>query len=119
MERKRTSLAGVFEEPERAIARSQELLGKYFDGRCMALFLRALGIFPPGTTVELSSGECAVVTRVYAGEPLRPRVRLLFGPDAGKRIDLREFDTLERRYTRSIVRAIAPPLAVLDRRSER
>jgi HD-GYP domain-containing protein (c-di-GMP phosphodiesterase class II) len=119
VERKRTSLAGVFEEPERAIARSQELLGKYFDGRCMALFLRALGIFPPGTTVELSSGECAVVTRVYAGEPLRPRVRLLFGPDAGKRIDLREFDTLERRYTRSIVRAIAPPLAVLDRRSER
>jgi hypothetical protein len=92
------------------------LLGKYFDGRCITLFMRALGIFPPGTTVELSTGESAVVTRVYAGEPLRPRVRLLFGHDAGKRFDLREFDALERRYARSIVRAITPPLAVVAAR---
>jgi HD-GYP domain-containing protein (c-di-GMP phosphodiesterase class II) len=113
VERKRTSLEGVLEEPERAVFACQELLGKYFDGRCIALLLRALGIFPPGTTVELSNGESAVVTRVYVGEPLRPRVRVLFGPDAGKRPDLREFNALERRYERSIVRAIAPPLAVV------
>lgn len=112
VERKRTSLAGAFEEPEAAMAQCTALLGKYFDGRCIALFMRALGIFPPGTTVELSTGDSAVVTRVYAGEPLRPRVRLLFGHDAGKRLDLREFDALERRYARSVVRAIAPPLAV-------
>jgi HD-GYP domain-containing protein (c-di-GMP phosphodiesterase class II) len=114
VERKRTSLAGVFEEPERAAFACRELLGKYFDGRCIALLLRALGIFPPGTTVELSNGESAVVTRVYVGEPLRPRVRVLFGPGAGKRSDLREFNPLERRYERSIVRAIAPPLAVVE-----
>lgn len=114
MERKRTSLKGVFDEPERAVFACQELLGKYFDGRCIALLLRAMGIFPPGTTVELSSGDNAVVTRVFVGEPLRPRVRILFGPDAGKRTDLREFNPLERRYERSIVRAIAPPLAVVD-----
>jgi HD-GYP domain-containing protein (c-di-GMP phosphodiesterase class II) len=113
VERKRTSLAGAFEEPETAMAQCTALLGKYFDGRCIALFTRALGIFPPGTTVELSTGESAVVTRVYAGEPLRPRVRLLFGHDAGKCFDLREFDALERRYARSIVRAITPPLAVV------
>jgi HD-GYP domain-containing protein (c-di-GMP phosphodiesterase class II) len=114
VERKRTSLAGVFDEPERAVFACQELLGKYFDGRCIGLLLRALGIFPPGTTVELSTGESAIVTRVYVGEPLRPRVRILFGPDAGKRSDLREFNPLERRYERSIVRAIAPPLAVVQ-----
>jgi HD-GYP domain-containing protein (c-di-GMP phosphodiesterase class II) len=112
VERKRTSLEGALEEPEKAMAQCTALLGKYFDGRCIALFMRALGIFPPGTTVELSSGESAVVTRVYVGEPLRPRVRILFGHDAGKRLDLREFDALERRYARSIVRAIAPPLAI-------
>ena len=119
VERKRTSLAGALDEPERAVFACQELLGKYFDGRCIALLLRALGIFPPGTTVELSSGESAVVTRVYVGEPLRPRVRVLFGPDAGKRSDLREFNALERRYARSIVRAIAPPLAVVREHDER
>lgn len=113
VERKRTSLAGVFEEPEAAALRCQELLGKYFDARCVALFLRALGIFPPGTAVELSSGENAVVTRVHTGEPLRPRVRVLFGGDAGKRLDLREFDPIERRYSRSVVRAISPPLVVV------
>jgi len=115
VERKRTSLEGVLDEPERAVFACRELLGKYFDGRCIALLLRAMGIFPPGTTVELSNGECAVVTRVFVGEPLRPRVRILFGPDAGKRSDLRDFNPLERRYERSIVRAIAPPLAVVER----
>jgi HD-GYP domain-containing protein (c-di-GMP phosphodiesterase class II) len=117
VERKRTSLAGVLAEPESAVFACHDLLGKYFDARCIALWLRALGIFPPGTTVELSTGESAVVTRVHAGEPLRPRVRVLFGPDAGKRIDLREYDALERRYARSIVRAIAPPLAVAGEKS--
>jgi HD-GYP domain-containing protein (c-di-GMP phosphodiesterase class II) len=114
VERKRTSLEGVIDEPERAVFACGELLGKYFDGRCIALLLRAMGIFPPGTTVELSSGECAVVTRVFVGEPLRPRVRILFGPDSGRRSDLREFNPLERKYERSIVRAIAPPLAVVE-----
>jgi HD-GYP domain-containing protein (c-di-GMP phosphodiesterase class II) len=114
VERKRTSLAGALEAPERAVFACQELLGRFFDGRAIAMLMRALGIFPPGTTVELSSGETAVVTRVYVGEPLRPRVRILFGPDTGKRADLREFDALEKRYSRSIVKAVAPPLAVVE-----
>lgn len=118
VERKRTSLAGVLVEPEAAVFASQQLLGKYFDGRCISLWLRALGIFPPGTTVELSSGERSVVTRVHVGEPLRPRVRVLFGHDAGKRVDLREYDALERRYARSVIRAIPPPLAIRDPQRE-
>lgn len=110
VERRRTILSGIQDEPEQVIARCTALLGHYFDGRCIALFMRALGVFPPGTTVQLSTGESAVVTRVHAGEPLRPRVRVLSGPNAGKKLDLREFDALEGRYLRSIVQAIAPPL---------
>ncbi|MGH7295184.1 MAG: HD-GYP domain-containing protein [Polyangiaceae bacterium] len=113
VERRRTLLAGVLDEPEQAIAKGTALLGRYFDARCVALLVRALGVFPPGTAVELSTGETAVVTRVHAGEPVRPRVRVLFGPNAGKRLDLREFDPLERRYKRSIVRSVAPPLAIV------
>jgi HD-GYP domain-containing protein (c-di-GMP phosphodiesterase class II) len=115
VERRRTLLAGVLDEPEQAIAKGTALLGTYFDPRCVSLLVRALGVFPPGTAVELSTGETAVVTRVHAGEPLRPRVRVLFGPNAGKRLDLREFDPLERRYKRSIVRSVAPPLAVVEK----
>ncbi|HTQ46610.1 MAG TPA: hypothetical protein VMI75_27845 [Polyangiaceae bacterium] len=112
VERRRTILSGMQDEPEQVITRCTALLGHYFDARCIALFMRALGVFPPGTTVQLSTGESAVVTRVHAGEPMRPRVRVLSGPNAGKKLDLREFDALEGRYLRSIVQAIAPPLAV-------
>lgn len=112
VERRRTMLSGIQDEPEQVITRCTALLGHYFDGRCIALFMRALGVFPPGTTVQLSTGESAIVTRVQAGEPLRPRVRVLTGPNAGKKLDLREFDALEGRYLRSIVQAIAPPLVL-------
>ncbi|HEX8796081.1 MAG TPA: hypothetical protein VF765_34260 [Polyangiaceae bacterium] len=112
VERRRTILSGIQDEPEQVITRCTALLGHYFDGRCIALFMRALGVFPPGTTVQLSTGESAVVTRVHAGEPLRPRVRVLTGAHAGKKLDLREFDALEGRYLRSIVQGIAPPLVL-------
>lgn len=112
VERRRTILSGIQDEPEQVITRCTALLGHYFDGRCIALFMRALGVFPPGTTVQLSTGESAVVTRVHAGEPLRPRVRVLTGSNAGRKLDLREFDALEGRYLRSIVQAIAPPLVL-------
>lgn len=114
VERRRTILSGIQDEPEQVITRCTALLGHYFDGRCIALFMRALGVFPPGTTVQLSTGESAVVTRVHAGEPLRPRVRVLTGANAGRKLDLREFDALEGRYLRSIVQAIAPPLVLLQ-----
>ena len=45
-----------------AASRGTALLGAC---RCGARF----GVFPPGTAVELSTGETAVVTRVNAGEP--------------------------------------------------
>jgi putative nucleotidyltransferase with HDIG domain len=61
--------------------------GSQFDQHLVRRFVQLLGIYPPGNLVKLSSGEIAVVTKVHAPDPYRPRVRVLFGGD-GRRLDL-------------------------------
>ena len=46
-----------------------------------------IGIYPPGSLVMLSTGEIAIVARVHAPDPYRPRVRVLFDSE-GRRLDL-------------------------------
>jgi putative nucleotidyltransferase with HDIG domain len=55
--------------------------GAHFDAQLVRRFVQLLGIYPPGTLVTLASGTIAVVTRVHAPDPYRPRVKLLFQPD--------------------------------------
>jgi hypothetical protein len=108
LERKRIPLGEEAEAPEAALRAAMALCGRYFEQSWVEIALRALGIYPPGTVVELTCGQPAMVTRVNPTDPLRPEVRLLFGDDAGTRIDLARFEPLERRYARSIVRALLP-----------
>jgi putative nucleotidyltransferase with HDIG domain len=61
--------------------------GSQFDQHLIRRFVQLLGIYPPGNLVKLSSGEVAVVTKVHAPDPYRPRVRILFRGD-GTRLDL-------------------------------
>jgi hypothetical protein len=61
--------------------------GTQFDQNLVRRFVQLLGIYPPGTLVRLVSGEVAVVTRVHAPDPYRPRVRVVFDR-SGTRLDL-------------------------------
>jgi len=61
--------------------------GTQFDQNLVRRFVQLLGIYPPGTLVRLKSGEVAVVTRVHAPDPYRPRVRVVFDR-SGTRLDL-------------------------------
>lgn len=45
-----------------------------FDERSLVQFVRMMGVYPPGTIVELSDGRPALVVSANAGRPLRPRV---------------------------------------------
>jgi hypothetical protein len=60
--------------------------GTQFDQQLVRRFVQLLGIYPPGNLVRLSTGEAAVVVRVHAPDPYRPRVRVLFDA-AGRRLD--------------------------------
>ena len=110
---KRTILDGVADEPVAALEGAMELESRYFGSGLVRRFLRVFGVFPPGTTVELTSLEPALVTRSNGADPWRPQVRILRGPNAGKYVEVRDVDPRENRYRVSIVRAIAPPLLVL------
>lgn len=47
-----------------------------FDTRILQLMIRALGVYPPGSIVELSNGAIAMVVSVNPHRPLRPWVLL-------------------------------------------
>jgi putative nucleotidyltransferase with HDIG domain len=72
---------------ERILAVLKRNDGTQFDQHLVRRFVQLLGIYPPGTLVRLNTGEVAVVTRVHAPDPYRPRVRVIIDR-AGNRLDL-------------------------------
>ncbi|MFI5177851.1 MAG: HD-GYP domain-containing protein [Vicinamibacterales bacterium] len=61
--------------------------GRQFDQHLVRRFTQLIGIYPVGNLVRLNTGETAVVLKVYAPDPHRPQVRVLYGRD-GQRLDL-------------------------------
>jgi putative nucleotidyltransferase with HDIG domain len=72
---------------ERILAVLKRNDGTQFDQHLVRRFVQLLGIYPPGNLVRLSNGEVAVVSKVHAPDPYRPRVRVLFDR-SGARLDL-------------------------------
>lgn len=68
--------------------------GRQFDADMVEAFIRMIGIYPPGTLVELTSGEVALIVAVHPGKKLKPRVEILLDaekkPVAPRTIDLAE-----------------------------
>lgn len=59
--------------------------GKRFDNEMVQRFIQAVGVYPVGTLVELSTGEAGMVTRVNPRARLRPQVLVLTSPE-GQRL---------------------------------
>jgi HD-GYP domain-containing protein (c-di-GMP phosphodiesterase class II) len=55
--------------------------GEYFHAPLAEQFVQAIGVFPVGSLVELSTGEVAVVVSHNKVRRLKPRVLLLTAPD--------------------------------------
>ncbi len=51
--------------------------GQQFDRHLVRRFVQLVGIYPAGNLVKLSTGEIAVVTKVHAPDPYRPKVRIV------------------------------------------
>ncbi len=54
-----------------------------FDATAMAVFVRSLGVYPPGTIVVLSNGVLGMVVSVNSSRPLKPTV-LIHDPSVPK-----------------------------------
>jgi putative nucleotidyltransferase with HDIG domain len=55
--------------------------GKQFDQHLVRRFVQLVGIYPAGNLVRLNTGEIAVVVKVYAPDPYRPRVKVVVAGD--------------------------------------
>jgi cyclic di-GMP phosphodiesterase len=71
---------------DRILAVLQRNDGQQFDQNLVRRFVQLVGIYPAGNLVRLNTGDVAVVLKVYAPDPYRPRVRVLLDR-AGKKID--------------------------------
>ncbi len=100
--------------PDQAVKIIARQAGTRFDPMMVKLFLASVGKYPPGSLVELSTGEVAVVYGGGEGEhPMsRPRV-VLVKDTAGNEITPRVVDLHDRipgrkAYKRAIVRPLDP-----------
>jgi hypothetical protein len=70
--------------PSRAISRLYDLRGHEFQEQLVVEFIRAIGLYPTGTLVELSTGEVAVVVEQNFSRRLKPKVMIVL--DAAKQV---------------------------------
>lgn len=91
---------------------------RLFQAELVEQFGQALGVYPTGTLVELSSGEVAVVSQQNAARRLYPKVTVLTHPDkqldpAFPQLDL-WLDAAADGRRRTILRALRPGAYGLD-----
>ncbi len=55
--------------------------GKHLDYALMLKFIECLSVYPPGSIVQLTNDEIAIVVEVNQEEKLRPKIILLLGAD--------------------------------------
>lgn len=90
-----------------------------FDIAVLAAFIRMMGVYPPGSVVQLSDGRYALVVSVNSARPLKPRV-LVHEPSVPKEQAL--ILNLEQAPAAGIRRSIRPdllPWAAIDYLSPR
>jgi putative nucleotidyltransferase with HDIG domain len=85
--------------PSVAIKMLYEWRDVEFQAELIEEFIQAVGIYPAGTLVELSSGEVAVVVAEYRTRRLRPKVMILLDADKQPLLDLKIIDMLQRTTT--------------------
>lgn len=105
-------------EPNEAITLMKTLSGASFDPPVLERFVEMLGIYPPGTTVRLTTREIAVVTRPRPEDIARPWVRIVLDSEGnfvdGPEVSLMEWDAKAEDFTRSIVVAVDPVVHGID-----
>lgn len=63
--------------PSRAVARLYEVRDELFQSDLVVEFIRAIGLYPTGTLVELNTGEVAVVVEQNFERRLKPKIMIV------------------------------------------
>jgi putative nucleotidyltransferase with HDIG domain len=91
--------------------------GSQFDRHLVRRFVQLVGIYPAGNLVRLNTEETAVVTKAYAPDPHRPRVKVVLDR-AGARLEFPyEVNLWEQNgegYANAIVAPVDPSVVDID-----
>lgn len=60
--------------PHEALSQIFAQMKKQFDAAVMMSFIRMMGVYPPGSVVELNDGRFGMVVSVNSSRPLKPRI---------------------------------------------
>jgi hypothetical protein len=85
--------------PSIAIKKLYEWKDIDFQAELVEEFIQAVGIYPAGTLVELSSGEVAVVMAEYRTRRLRPKVMVLLDSQKQQLAEVKMVDLLNQKVT--------------------
>lgn len=98
--------------PEEVHRKMMEFSGKLFHSGLLENFFRTIGIYPPGSLVELDTGEIGIVVKENRLDKERPKVEILYGVSGEKLKDPYAADlskkTDDGKYIKSILRSVAP-----------
>ncbi|MDG1307172.1 MAG: HD-GYP domain-containing protein [Porticoccaceae bacterium] len=75
-----------------AIMQMYEWRGIDFQPELIEAFIQAVGVYPTGTLVELTSGEVGIVVKENPGKRLRPQVLVILDADKQQANDFIEMD---------------------------
>jgi HD-GYP domain-containing protein (c-di-GMP phosphodiesterase class II) len=106
--------------PDRALRFILEKSGRIFDPVVVKAFIRAMGIYPVGTVVELDTGEIGVVIKQNQECRWlhRPTVQLVSSAGGeGEVVDLTERSKGKYRYRRRVIRTIHDSDSGIDKHS--
>ena len=78
--------------PSEAIRLLYQTRDADFQAELVEAFIQAVGIYPAGTLVELTSGEVGVVVAEYRTRRLRPKVMVLLDADKNKLLEAKMVD---------------------------
>lgn len=78
-----------------------------YDAKILGVFIRCMGVYPPGTLVQLSNNALGLVMAVNASKPLKPTV-LIYDPSVPKNEAI--ILDLENEPELTIVKSIRPSL---------
>lgn len=64
--------------PLEAVSILKKLSGKHFEPKTLNAFIKMLGLYPVGTTVKLSTGETAVITKAIHKDDETQKAKLIY-----------------------------------------
>lgn len=99
--------------PEKTYEEMMKMSGVNFDPRLLANFFQIVGVFPPGTVVELDDHSIGIVLRQSSLDIRRPQVEILYDASGNKpasslTVNLLEQDRATGQFRRTIVKSVAP-----------